>query len=179
MTTVTKCRAKDPTACPYHGAVNRMTEAIRAGDVSAYITAQQDMEKAKSTPEVAKFFARQQAAKPAKETLPYYNRSEAQGLGAIKFWATSKIAIGQDSTTPPDHHYATAKAFGKVITYLLDSDENGNPSGIVGRIETYRGKSVAYNGNSLQGGNYVGSPETSEDAFNKIIEANKYRVKTA
>ena len=40
------CKAKDPLKCSYHGALARMDEAVKAGDVQGYITARDEAVKA-------------------------------------------------------------------------------------------------------------------------------------
>lgn len=48
MTTSANCRANNPATCSYHGAVIRMDEAARTGDVNSYLQARFEAEQAKN-----------------------------------------------------------------------------------------------------------------------------------
>lgn len=39
MATSSDCKAKDPSTCPYHGALKRMEQALEAKDTNAYLKA--------------------------------------------------------------------------------------------------------------------------------------------
>ncbi len=43
MVTINKCRAKDPSTCPYHGAILRADAAVVSGDFDAYDVAMRDV----------------------------------------------------------------------------------------------------------------------------------------
>lgn len=40
------CQAKKPSACPYHGSLIRMDEALAVNNISAYMAAKSDFDKA-------------------------------------------------------------------------------------------------------------------------------------
>lgn len=41
-----KCKAKDPSKCPYHGAASRMKESLTGKDIAGYLKAKEDLERA-------------------------------------------------------------------------------------------------------------------------------------
>ncbi len=41
-----KCKAKDPSACPYHGSASRMEESLAKNDIAGYLKAKEDFERA-------------------------------------------------------------------------------------------------------------------------------------
>lgn len=66
MTTTAICKAKDPNLCPYHGAVLRMYEAQKTGDVQAYFEARTIVE----AKEKEKWSEEEFAEAISKSTLP-------------------------------------------------------------------------------------------------------------
>src|SRR5690606_13904260 len=86
----------------------------------------------------------------------------------IRLNAETTIHVGTDSTTPAGTFYATTKYFDVLTTYLLAGDEWADDAPILGRIE-FQGtitapSRVAYAGNGLKGGYYLGSG-SDEDVF--------------
>jgi len=46
MVDVSKCKAKEPSTCPYHGAALRMSDAISTNNLTGYLKAREDFEEA-------------------------------------------------------------------------------------------------------------------------------------
>lgn len=53
MTTERPCRAKDPSACPYHGAKLRQSTAEQSADFDAYIVARDELSRSATQPKLS------------------------------------------------------------------------------------------------------------------------------
>ena len=87
-------------------------------------------------------------------------------LAEIKRVSESEVFVfGQDHDTPEGHFTATAKFMGIPTTYLLKGSEQDSDE-IVGRIELNNG--LAYKGNGLKGGHYLGRIESFSRSFHAM-----------
>lgn len=118
--TQTKCRAKDPSACPYHGAEQRMNEAAARGDFAAYEAARDEFEKAMRTQDEAEFanstvVKDMQAALNSEKEVFHYSRSAYRSGGN-----------GHSGVIDTGGHYATALASALEIERDEDYDIETN-----------------------------------------------------
>lgn len=101
MINTTGCKAKNPSACPYHGAALRMEEAQVKGDFEAYFAARTDFEKAEK--KIKKSFGLFSKEKLISEPIPAFNEKVSKEV-------TVSVSIPETKSVPSSEDEERIKA---------------------------------------------------------------------
>lgn len=72
MIDISRCKAKDPKTCPYHGIAIRVNEAEQKGDFNAYYTARKELDRARAKLKITNLLKPVDQREDLSEEIPPY-----------------------------------------------------------------------------------------------------------